>query len=190
MASLLISYYQLQMNGNLSFVDSFKKTMNLLPSQKVIKGISSADVNYYLRWLKSYLFDLNIEVDYVRRRVKKVDKNTSRHFNGDSVNKLMNGRIGQYILFGKAKWNNDAHRKQIKRLRAAGNERMRFKIYGIIANGTKQSDHAVGVFIRVDDDHVLYDNSMRNISLKLTADSLANKMSDVSCCYIFDLKYL
>jgi hypothetical protein len=47
----------------------------------------------------------------------------------------MNGRVGQYILFGKAKWNDDAHRKQMKRLRAAGNERIRFKSYGIIANG-------------------------------------------------------
>ena len=175
------------MDGKLSFVESLKKTMNLLPSQKVTKGISALDVNLYLRWLKSDLSTRNINVEYVWRRVKKVDKSTSRDFNGASVYKLMNGRIGQYIHFGKAKWNNDAHRKQMKRLRAAGNERIRFKLYGIIANGTKQSDHAVGVFIRAADEHLLYDNSMRNISLKLTADSLANKMSDVSCCYIFDL---
>ena len=178
------------MDGKLSFVDSFKKTMNLLPSQKVTKGISALDVNLYLRWLKSHLSTQHINVEYVWRRVKKVDKNTSRDFNGASVYKLMNGRVGQYILFGKAKWNNDGHRKQMKRLRAAGNDRSRFKLYGIIANGTKQSDHAAGVFIRAADEHLLYDNSMRNISLKLTADSLANKMSDVSCCYIFDLKYL
>ena len=178
------------MDGKLSFVESFKKTINLLPSQKVTKGISALDVNLCLRWLKPDLSTRNINVEYVWRRVKKEDKSTSRDFNGASVYKLMYGRIGQYILFGKAKWSNDAHRKQMERLRAAGNELISFKLYGIIASGTKQSDLAVGVFIRAADEHLLYDNSMRNISLKLTADGLANKMSDVSCCYIFDSKYL
>ena len=175
------------MDGKLSFVESFKETMNLLPSHKVTKGISALNVNLYLRWLKSDLSTQNINVEYVWRRVKIVDKSTSRDFNGASV---MNGRVGQYILFGNAKWNNDAHGKQMERLRAAGNELISFKVYGIIASGTKQSDLAVGVFIRAADEHLLYDNSMRNISLKLTADGLANKMSDVSCCYIFDSKYL
>lgn len=54
-----------QMDGKLSFVESFKKTMNLLPSQKVTKGISALDVNLYLRWLKSNLSTRNINVEYV-----------------------------------------------------------------------------------------------------------------------------
>ena len=51
---------------------------------------------------------------FVWKRVQKVDSKSNRAFNGASVYKLLPGAMGQYVLFGKAKWNNDLHRKQLK----------------------------------------------------------------------------
>ena len=51
-------------------------------------------------------------------------------------------------------------------------------------------DHAAGLSISDTSDNLLYDNSMRNISVNLNAKALASKMSDVGSCYIFDVRLL
>ena len=58
------------------------------------------------------------------------------------------------------------------------------------ANGRKVADHAVGLSITDTSVHLLYDNSMRNISVNFNAEALASKMSEVSLCYIFDIRLL
>ena len=101
------------MDGALGFVESFKKTMLINPSQRITKGISLI-VNTYLRWLRSIYKSLGRDMTFVWKRVQKVDSKSNRAFNGASVYKLLPGAMGQYVLFGKAKWNNDLHRKQLK----------------------------------------------------------------------------
>lgn len=93
-------------------------------------------------------------------------------------------------MFGKAKWNNDLHRRQLKRLNSLSNKRSRFILYGLTANGRKTNDHAVGLCIAQTSTNLLYDNSMRNISVNFDAEALVSKISDVSSCYIFDVKFL
>ena len=171
-------------------MDSFKKTMKIGASQRTTKGISSWDVNNYLRWLCSMYESTGRAMKFVWRKVQKVDTNRRRSFSGASVFELLSGAVGQYVLFGKAKWNNDVHRKQLKRLKNLSNERSRFIIYGLTANGRKTADHAVGICIAQASTNLLYDNSMRNISVNFNAEALASKMSDVSSCYIFDVKLL
>ena len=171
-------------------MDSFKKTMKIGAFQRITKGISSWDVNNYLRWLCSMYESTGQAVKFVWRKVQKVDTNTRRSFSGASVFKLLSGAVGQYVLFGKAKWNNDVHRKKLKRLKNLSNERSRFIIYGLTANGRKTADHAVGICIAQASTNLLYDNSTRNISVNFNAEALASKMSDVSSCYIFDVQLL
>lgn len=178
------------MNGKLGFVESFKETMQLTVSQRITKGISSMDVNCYLRWLRSTYKSTGREMTFVWKRVQKVDSKSRRSFDGSSVYKLLSGGRGQYVLFGKAKWNNDLHRRQLKRLRSLSDERSRFILYGLSSKGRKVADHAVGLTINDTSDHLLYDNSMRNISVNFNAEALASKMSDVSSCYIFDVQML
>ena len=177
------------MDGELNFVESFKETMKLSVSQRIIKGISSLNVNNYLRWLSSKYETTGRRMVFIWRRVLKVDSKTKRSFNGASVYKLLCGASGQYVLFGKAKWNNDMHRKQLKRLKSLANERSRFILYGLTANGRKTADHAVGLCISPTSTNLLYDNTMRNISVNFNAEALASKMSDVSSCYIFDVNF-
>ena len=178
------------MDGKLNFVESFKLTMDLSVSQRITKGISSLNVNNYLRWLSSKYLSTGRLMKFTWRKVLKVDTKTKRSFNGASVYKILSGASGQYVLFGKAKWNNDLHRKQLKRLKSLGNERSRFILYGLTANGQKTADHAVGLCISQTSSNLLYDNTMRNIFVNFNAEALASKMSDVSSCYIFDVKFL
>ena len=178
------------MDGKLCFVESFKKTMKISASQRIAKGNSSLNVNNYLRWLSSTYENSGMRMKFIWRKVLKVDTNTKRSFNGASACKLLSGVAGQYVLFVKAKWNNDLHRKQLKRLNSLSNERSRFILYGLAANGRKAVDHAVGLCIDQTSANLLYDNSMRNISVKFNADALASKMSDVSSCYIFNVRFL
>ena len=129
-------------------------------------------------------------IKFIWKKVLKVDTKTKRSFNRASVYKLLSGAGGLFVLFGKAKWNIDLHRRQLKRLKSLSNERSRFILYGLTANGRKTTDHAVGLCIGQTSTNLLYDNSMRNISANFNAEALASKMSDVSSCYIFDVKYL
>ena len=177
-----------QMKGTLSFVETFKESMGYLPTQKVLKGISSEDVNVYFRWLSSLYSKNYLSLTYVWKRVKKVDSSSYRTFTGSSVYPLLSSTPGQYIMFGKAKWNNDKHRTLMKKLRSLQTESLRFKYYGVAANGRKAPDHAVGLVVSSQKDPSLYDNSMRNVGGKFSAEALANKMSDVSSCYIFDVR--
>lgn len=175
------------MKGKFPFVQSFKSSMGLLPTQRILKGISAEDVNVYLRWLTSLYKYYGRSVSCVWKRVKKFDSSSYRTFTGFSVYPLLS-TPGQYILFGKAKWNNEKHRQQLKKLKALGSERSRFHYYGSFADGSKVPDHAVGLVISTTHDDLLYDNSMRNICCKFSAEALASKMSDVSSCYILDVK--
>lgn len=176
------------MKGKFPFVQSFKESMGLLPTQKILKGISSEDVNVYLRWLSAHYETYGRTVTYVWRRVKKFDSSSYRTFTGFSVYPLLSSCPGQYILFGKAKWNNDKHRQQLKKLKGIGCERLRFLFYGSFADGCKVPDHAVGLIVSPTHDNHLYDNSMRNVCCKFSAEALASKMSDVSSCFIFDVR--
>ena len=178
------------MDGRLNFVESFKQTIELSVSQRITKGISSLNVNNYLRWLSSKNESTGRRMKFIWWKVLKVDTKTKRSFNGASVYKLLSGAGGQYVLFGKAKWNNVLHRKQLKRLKSLGNERSRFILYGLTANGRKMADHAVGLCISQTSTNLLYDNTMRNIFVNFNAEALASKMSDVSPCYIFDVIFL
>ena len=177
------------MKGKLSFVQSFKESMGYLPTQKILKGISSEDVNVYLCWLPSLYTKNGRAFTYVWKRVKKVDSSSYRTFTGSSVYSLLSSTPGQYIMFGKAKWNNDKHRLQMKKLRSIQTESLRFKFYGVTANGRKVPDHAVGLVISPKNEPSLYDNSMRNVGGRFSAEALASKMSDVSSCYIFDVRF-
>lgn len=183
-------FLSLKMDGKLPFVETFKISMNLLPSQNILKGISAADVNLYLRWLAIRYESSGRKLSYVWKRIKKVDTNLNRYFNGWSVFKLLSGNTGRYVLFGKAKWNNDAHRKQLKKLKSIHNERTKFIVYAVTANGSKVPDHAVGLSIGFTASPILYDNSMRNVGASFDAEALASKMSDVSSCYVFDVREL
>ena len=178
------------MDGKLNFVESFKETMKLSVSQRITKGISSLNVNNCLRWLSSKYETTRRRMEFIWIKVLKVDTKTKRSFNGASVYKLLSGAGGQYVLFGKAKWNNDLHRKQLKRLKSLSNERSRYILYGLTASGQKTADHAVALCISQTPTNLLYDTSMRNISVNFNAEALASKMSDVSSCYIFDVNIL
>ena len=98
------------MNGKLCFVESFKYTMKISGSQRITKGILSLNVNNYLRWLSTTYENSGMRMKFIWRKVLKVDTNTKRPFTVASVYKLLPGAAGQYVLFGKAKWNNDLHR--------------------------------------------------------------------------------
>ena len=176
------------MKGKLPFVESFKKSMGYISSQKVLKGISSEDVNLYLRWVSSHYVSQGRSLTYVWKRVKKYNTDKIRCFTGSSVYPTSINSPGQYILFGKAKWNNDKHRHLMKKLRSLANEKLRFSYYNLTADGSKVPDHAVGLFISSTSENLLFDNSMRNVSSTLSAEALASKMSDVSSCYIFDVR--
>ena len=89
------------MDGKLNFVESSKETMKLSVSQRIIKGISSLNVNNYLRWLSSKYETTGRRMVFIWRRVLKVDSKTKRSFNGASVYNLLSGAGGQYVLFGK-----------------------------------------------------------------------------------------
>ena len=178
------------MNGKLNFVESFKETMKLSVSQRITKGISSLNANNYLRWLSSNYESTGRTMKFIWRKVLKVDTKTKRSFNGASVYKLLSGAGGQYVLFGKAKWNNDLHRRQLKRWKSLSNEKSRFILYKLTANGRKTADHAVCLCIGQTSTNLLYDNSMHNIPVNFNAEARASKMSDVSSCYIFDVKCL
>lgn len=176
------------MKGKLPFVESFKKSMGYLSCQKVLKGISAEDVNVYLRWVSSHYGSNGRSFTYVWKRVKKFNTSKIRCFTGFSVFPMSLNSPGQYILFGKAKWNNDKYRHLMKKLHTLANEKLRFSFYNLTADGSKVPDHAVGLLISFSSENLLYDNSMRNVSSLLSAEALASKMSDVSSCYAFDVR--
>ena len=77
------------MDGKLNFVESFKETMKLSVSQRITKGISSQNVNNYLRWLSSNYESTGRTMKFIWKKVLKVDRKTKRYFNGASVYKLL-----------------------------------------------------------------------------------------------------
>lgn len=176
------------MKGKLPLVESFKRSMGYLSSQKILKGISAENISIYFRWVSSQYGSTGRSLTYVWKRVKKFNTSNIRSFTGFSVYPLLSNSPGQYILFGKAKWNNDKHQHLMKKLRSLDNEKLRFSYYNLKADGSKLPDHAVGLFISSTFENLLYDNSMRSVSSILSAEALANKMSDVSSCYTFDIR--
>ena len=175
------------MNGSESFIENFKTSMNYGKTQKIVKGITAHDVNNYLTSICSRYADQKRIVTFTWKKVFKVNTKTKRVFNGYSIYKMLYGRAGRYVIFGKAKWNNDLHRKLMKKISLLKNERNKFVCYGGNARGTKLPDHAVGILIGDDKKNFLHDNSMKNIFMELTAHNIANKMSDITCCYSFDI---
>lgn len=176
------------MKGRLPFVPSFKESMGYLPTQKILKGISSEDVNVYLRWLSARYETSGRTITYIWKRVKKLNNLSQRTFDGFSVYSLLSSTPGQYVLFGKAKWANTKYHTQLRTIRGLKGDRLKFLYFGSYADGSKVPDHAVGLVVSPESDNLLYDNSMRDISLIFSAVALATKLQDVSSCFIFDVR--
>ena len=173
------------MNGERDLIVELKKSMQMLPSQKFIKGIGSKDISVFLHELTRGYKSLGRVVNF---KWKKMGTNRSvkrRGFCGKSLENLI-VQDGRYVLFGKAKWNNDSHKMFMKRLKKEEDEAARFKMFGKRADGRKTADHAVGILVEKDAIW-LYDNAMKAGRKIFSVENIADKMCDINNCYVFDL---
>lgn len=162
-----------------------KKSMNMMESQGFVKGIGSNDVWNYLIGVQRDYLSIGRKVDFMWRKMGRNATANHKGFSGISVERILK-RDGMYVLFGKAKWNNDEQRKFMKRLRGFTCERERFKFFGRRAKGKRKADHAFGVRVDVEG-KFCYDSAMKSCRKVFSVENLAEKMSDINNCFVFDL---
>jgi hypothetical protein len=175
------------MGNTRDFVLEMKKSMQLLPTQRFTKGIGSYDINFFLHTLCREYKSLGRNVQFTWLKIGRNKSLKHRGFTGGSIEKLVLSRKGQYVLFGKAKLKNSIHRAFIIRLKKEKKEKLRFIIYSNKARGKCRANHAVGISV---DDHLnalYYDNACIESPPKFEVMRLAEKMSDISNCYVFNI---
>ena len=159
--------------------------MNMLESQGFIKGIGSTDIWNYLIGVQGDYLKMGRKVDF--KWIKMGRNATANHkgFSGMSVEKILERKC-MYVLFGKAKLNNNEQKKFMKRLKGFTCEKERFKFFGRRAMGKRKADHAFGV--RIDEEgKFCYDSAMKNGRKVFSVENLAEKMCDINNCFVFDL---
>jgi hypothetical protein len=173
------------MNGERDLILELKKSMQMLPTQKFVRGIGSKDINVFLHELTREYKSLGRVVNFVWKKIGTNRSETRKGFHGKSIEKIILTE-GKYVLFGKAKWNNEDHKSFMKRLKKVEDEKTRFRIFGKRADGKKTADHAVGILV---DSYgtFLYDNAMKNGRKTFSVETIADKMCDINNCYVFDL---
>ena len=175
------------MNGERDFVEEMKKVMMLSPTQKFVKGISSYDILMFLQALKREYKAKGRAISFVWKKVGRNHTAKRRGFYGKSVESRLLPHAGRYVLFGKAKWNSAAHMQFMKVLKKQATEKQRFIVYGNKANESKRADHAVGLWVGKDGKNYLYDNAMTNGVQEFSVQNVADKMADISQCYVLDI---
>jgi hypothetical protein len=175
------------MGNTRDFVLEMKTSMQLLPTQRFLKGISSYDINYFLHSLCNEYKSLGRNVQFKWLKLGRNKNKKHRGFTGGSIEKLVLSTAGQYVLFGKAKIKNDIHKAFIKRLTKEKNEKCRFIIYKNKAKGKYTSNHAIGISVDHNLNALYYDNACTKSPPKFDVLQLALKMSDISNCYVFNI---
>ena len=135
------------MGNTRDFVQDMKKSMQLLPTQRFIKGISSFDINFFLHTLCREHKSLGRNVQFTWLKLGRNENLKHRGITGGSIEKLVLSRKGQYVLFGKAKLNNAVHKAFIKRLSSEKNEKRRLKMYSNKARGKFTANHAISISV-------------------------------------------
>jgi hypothetical protein len=171
----------------MNFVSEMKKVMLLEPSQKFVKGISSYDILMFLQSVRRDYKVLGKELGFLWKKVGRNHTAKRRGFYGKSIENSLLPKEGRYVLFGKAKWNSAAHKQFIKMLKKQVTEKQRFMVYGKKANGSKRADHAVGLWVGKEGKNFLYDNAMTNGEQEFSVQNVADKMADISQCYVLDI---
>ena len=175
------------MGNTRDFVLEMKKSMQLLPTQKFLKGISSYDVNFFLHSLSKEYKALGRNVKFTWLKLGRNKSCKNRGFTGGSIEKLVLSRKGHYVLFGRAKLNNTAHRAFIRSLAKEKKEKLRFVMYSNKARGKLSANHAVGISVDDDLNAWYYDNACTINPPKFHVLVLARKMTDITNCFVFDI---
>ena len=175
------------MGNTRDFILEMKKSMQLLPTQRFLKGISSFDINFFLHTLCKEYKSLGRNVRFPWLKLGRNKNLKHRGFTGGSIEKLVLSRKGQYVLFGKAKLNNAVHKAFIKRLSSEKNEKRRFKMYSNKARGKFTANHAIGISVYAKLNALYYDNACIKNPPKFDVMQLALKMTDITNCFVFNI---
>ena len=103
------------------------------------------------------------------------------------LKKTVLSKVGKYVVFGKAKKNNDRHANFIKKLKKLDNDDEVAAEWVKVAYSHSAHDHGVGIIVSDDMSVKLIDNGCDNGCKLFTMVNLANRLDDVTVCYKFDL---
>ena len=165
--------------------DVYKKAMGVDVTNKLLYGASSDDAVEYLKHVCRENRKVGRKLKFEFRRViGRTDKD--RCWCVKSLIKTVLERKGIYVLFGKSKFKNGKHRALLKRIRKAKSVEDGVDIYSKKATGYSRHDHAVS--LRSDEIGIrLFDNACTHGSVEFDVASLADKLSDITYCFYFDL---
>jgi hypothetical protein len=175
------------MGNTRDFVLEMKKSMQLLPTQGFMKGISSYNINYFLHTLSKEYKALGRNVKFTWLKVGRNKGRKHRGLTGGSIEKLVLSRKGQYVLVGKAKIDNSVHKAFIRRLAHGKTERHRFLMYANRARGRLSANHAIGISVDDKLKALYYDNACIKKPRKFEVLALARKITDITNCFVFNI---
>lgn len=174
------------MDGTRNIIDEVKKSMGLKTSQGFTKGISSHDISKFLRELTKEYSALGRNVRYKWKKLEGSRDKKLRGFSGIHVQRVIRRKQGNFIIFGKAAWNNVPRRVMMRQLGSVASENAKFAVYGKKANGGGVADHALSIRVG-DEGKFMYDNAFLNVRKAFKVETLALYMKDICYGYVFDI---
>ena len=167
------------MDGTRKFVEAMGKD----GSDKLLKGIGASEVKKTLNHIvKQSNRSLYFELIQMKGRASNDKKWSMSSFEDGVV-----GKRGQYVVCGKAKWNNSKHLTLVKRLVKLGEKEEQIKLYRE-SEAKGGCDHAMGIVSEGKGGECrLYDNTW-NVDYKLySVSNFVSSLASAKCCFFFNL---
>ena len=166
-----------------------KSVMMKDAGRTLLWGASSEDAHKLLGKIVENNKAIGKTVEYTWKKVG-YNRNTSKRWCVDHSRKSCLAKKGIFVIFGKAKWENEKHKAWIKRLRKlerAGEEDEIERLYSEVADGSSPVDHAVGIKVNEDLSATLICNGCVKGAKKFSMVNLADRMEDVCIYYEYGL---
>jgi hypothetical protein len=162
-------------------LDVYKKALGMREDDKGIRGANAGDVMVFFQ----YVCEQHTGKRRLAFTVKRVKKSIG-NFRMRDVKKS-----GRYLLLGKSRRVNQAHKGRMKKMEAANSEEEKMKLFGEYEKVKFRSDHACGVTVDVGlngtkgyiIDGIIPRTGVNEYSIL----NLAKNMYGIKDCYVIDL---
>lgn len=162
-------------------LDVYRKALGMRDEDKGIRGANAGDVMEFFQYVCSRHIGEK-KLKYVVKRVKRGGVN----FRIRDVKES-----GKYLMLGKSRRVNVAHKSKMKKMEAASSEEEKMKIFSTYEKEKFRSDHACGVTVEVGVDgmkgYIIDGIIPRTGVIEFSMLNLAKNMYGIKECYVIDL---
>ena len=155
-------------------------------SRSLSRGASSNDAHNLIKLVVENNALLGKTVKYVWQRQGQNVK-SGNGWKVTDLKKTVLSKVGKYVVFGKAKKNNDKHANFIKKLKKLENDDEVAAEWVKVAYGHSAHDHGVGIIVADGVATKIIDNGCTNGLKLFSMINLADRLDDVTVCFKFDL---